>query len=85
MQPDQAANVFLFRFGDRLRRLEGAAVAKNKRVVVFGETVAVLWAQKRHHAAMRLEELWNELAQTCSFYLCCAYPLSAFREKKGAS
>ena len=55
----------------------------------------MLWAQKRHHAlkghrktghaAIRLEELWNELAQTCSFYLCCAYPLSAFREKKGAS
>jgi DNA-binding NarL/FixJ family response regulator len=74
---------FLFQFGDRLRRLEDAAVAKNKRVVVFGEMVAVLWAQKRHDAAIRLEELWNELAQTCSFYLCCAYPLGAFREKEG--
>jgi CheY-like chemotaxis protein len=72
---------FLFQFGDRLRRLEDAAVAKNKRVVVIGEMVAVLWAQKRHDAAIRLEELWNELAQTCSFYLCCAYPLGAFREK----
>jgi CheY-like chemotaxis protein len=74
---------FLFQFGDRLRRLEDAAVAKNKRVVVFGEMVAVLWAEKRHDDAIRLEELWNELAQTRSFYLCCAYPLSAFREKKG--
>src|SRR6266566_4011336 len=74
---------FLFRFGDRLRRLETAALVKNKRLVVFGEMVAVLWAQKRHDAANRLEEMWNELAQTCSFYLCCAYPASAFREKEG--
>lgn len=74
---------FLLRFGDSLRRLETAAVAKNKRLVVFGEMVAVLWAQKKHDAAIRLEELWNELAQTCSFYLCCAYPASSFREKNG--
>ena len=73
---------FLFQFGDRLRRLQAAAAAKNKRLVVFGEMVAVLWAQKKHDAAIRLEELWNELAETCSFYLCCAYPASAFREKK---
>jgi hypothetical protein len=75
---------FLFQFGDRLRRLEDAAVAKNKRVVVFGEMVAVLWAEKRHDDAIRLEELWNELAQARSFYLCCAYPLSAFQDKKDA-
>ena len=74
---------FLFRFGDSLRKLQTAAVVKNKRLVVFGEMVAVLWAQQRHDAAIQLEELWNELAETCSFYLCCAYPASAFREKKG--
>ena len=73
----------LFQFGDRLRRLETPPIAKNKRLVVFGEMVAVLWAQKRHDAAIRLEELWNDLAQTCSFCLCCAYPASAFRKKKG--
>ena len=48
-------------------------------VVVFGEMVAELWAQKKHDAAIRLEELWNELALTCSFYLCCAYPAKVFR------
>jgi len=74
---------FLFQFGDRLRRLQTAAALKNKRLVVFGEMVAVLWAQQRHDAAIRLEELWNELAETCSFYLCCGYPASAFRERKG--
>ena len=56
-------------------------MANNKRVIVFGEMVAVLWAQKKYEAAIRLEELWNELALTCSFYLCCAYPASAFQER----
>ena len=42
--------------------------------------LAVLWAQSNYDAAIRLEELWNELAQEYSFHLCCAYPASAFRE-----
>src|SRR5262249_37808590 len=70
---------FLERLGDTVRRAEAAA-AKSSRVVVFGEMVAVLWAQRKYEAAIRLEELWNELALTHSFYLCCAYPASAFQE-----
>jgi DNA-binding NarL/FixJ family response regulator len=72
---------FLLNFSDLIRRAPAAAVANNKRVIVFGEMVAVLWAQKKYEAAIRLEELWNELALTCSFYLCCAYPASAFQER----
>jgi len=71
---------FLSHFRDMVRTAQAAAVAKNRRVVVFGEMVAVLWARTQHEAAIRLEELWNELALSCSFYLCCAYPASGFRE-----
>jgi hypothetical protein len=71
---------FLLQFGNILRTLQAAAVAKRSEVVVFGEMVAVLWAQKKYEAAIRLEELWNELALTCSFYLYCAYPANVFRE-----
>jgi DNA-binding NarL/FixJ family response regulator len=71
---------FLLQFGDILRKLQGTSVAKGNGVVVFGEMVAVLWAQQKYEAAIRLEELWNELAQNCSFYLCCAYPAHAFPE-----
>lgn len=71
---------FLSQFGSILRTLKAASVAKGSGVVVFGEMVAVLWAQKKYDAAIRLEELWNELALTSSFYLCCAYPASAFRD-----
>jgi len=71
---------FLLQFGNILRTLQSAAVAKHSEVVVFGEMVAVLWAQKKYEAAIRLEELWNELAVTCSFHLCCAYPANVFRD-----
>jgi CheY-like chemotaxis protein len=71
---------FLLQFGNILRTLQAATVAKRNGVVVFGEMVAVLWAQQKYDAAIRLEELWNELALTCSFSLCCAYPANAFRD-----
>jgi DNA-binding NarL/FixJ family response regulator len=71
---------FLLQFGDIVRRARAAAVAKNRRVVIFGEMVAVLWAREQYEAAIRLEGLWNELALTCPFYLCCAYPANGFPE-----
>ena len=69
---------FLLQFGNIVRRAEAAALVKGRPVVVFGEMVAVLWARKKYDAAIRLEELWNELSRTCLFYLCCAYPASGF-------
>jgi MEDS: MEthanogen/methylotroph, DcmR Sensory domain len=64
---------FLHEFGNIIRTAENAAV-NNKRVVVFGEMVAVLWKKKQIEAAIRLEQLWNELAKTRFFFLHCAYP-----------
>jgi hypothetical protein len=65
---------FLREFGNIIRVAETAAQARNKRVVVFGEMVAVLWKKKQVDAAIRLEQLWNELAKTRFFFLHCAYP-----------
>jgi len=72
---------FLSQFGAIFRRAEAAAVAKNKRVVAYGEMVAVLGEQKKFDALIRLERLWNELALSHSFYLCCAYPASLFQKE----
>jgi signal transduction histidine kinase len=47
-------------------------------VRAFGEMVALLWADGRRDAAIRLEELWNELGRSHKFSLVCAYPLAAF-------
>jgi PAS domain S-box-containing protein len=56
----------------------------NRQVLAFGEMVALLWAEGKHEAAIRLEELWNDLAQTESFSLLCAYPIQEFsREEHG--
>ncbi|MGA8431291.1 MAG: MEDS domain-containing protein [Candidatus Sulfotelmatobacter sp.] len=54
------------------------------RVAVFGEMVALLWADGNRQAAIHLEQLWNRLARTKSFSLFCAYPMSSFnREEDG--
>jgi DNA-binding NarL/FixJ family response regulator len=52
-----------------------AAKAKHPRVVIFGEGVALLWAQGKRKAAMRLEQLGNDLAGTRKVDILCAYPL----------
>ena len=70
---------FLLEFGKVIRTTQATALVKDSPLVVFGEMVAVLWEQKKYDAAVRLEQLWNELARTHSFYLCCAYPASEFQ------
>jgi DNA-binding NarL/FixJ family response regulator len=71
------------RFLSTVAPLIRGAEIKHKRVVVFGEGVGVLCADGRTQAAIELEQLWNELAQTHSFRLRCAYPMT--EELKGES
>ena len=52
------------------------------RVAAFGEMVALLWAEGKPEAAVRLEELWNELARARSFSLRCAYPMAGFNREE---
>jgi DNA-binding NarL/FixJ family response regulator len=50
-------------------------------LVVLGEGVGILCAQGRVKAAIEVERLWNELAQTHAFHVHCAYPV--MEELKG--
>ncbi len=50
-----------------------------RRVLTFGEMVALLWAQGMTEAAIRLEQLWNGLEEKYTFSLHCAYPISGFQ------
>jgi hypothetical protein len=53
--------------------------SKNKRPVrAFGEMVVLLWAKGLHNATLQLERLWNDMQETESFSLYCAYPRSVF-------
>ena len=51
-------------------------------VRIFGEMASVLWAEGKTRAAIRLEELGNELASQHAFSLLCAYPMSGFPDQK---
>jgi hypothetical protein len=57
------------------------AESKQKRVMAFGEMVALLCAQGRPGAALRLEWMWNELLKTHNFLLRCGYPLTCNLDK----
>jgi signal transduction histidine kinase len=56
-----------------------ARAARGRRQVrIFGEMVALLWAEGNQAAAISLEGLWNNLHETQSFLLFCAYPMKGF-------
>ncbi|GJH10013.1 MEDS domain-containing protein [Caballeronia novacaledonica] len=58
----------------------------NGRVPVraFGEMVAILCARGESGAALRLEQLWNDLARKHAFSLLCAYPTRVFKGSEEA-
>ena len=53
-------------------------------LTVFGEMVSVLWQDGNHIAAIKLEELWNELLDDGAFHLHCAYPRHLFGGNRDA-
>jgi ribonuclease BN (tRNA processing enzyme) len=75
---------------ERFRSSVGTTIEKVHRigngngVRAYGEMVDVLWRDGNHAAAIRLEELWNELARTHSFTLLCAYAMGNFYKEAHA-
>ncbi|HVE78606.1 MAG TPA: ATP-binding protein [Gemmatimonadaceae bacterium] len=47
---------------------------------LYGEMVDLLWKDGNPQGAIRLEELWNELADTHRFSLLCAYAMGGFSQ-----
>lgn len=74
--PDPAR--FADSVGDVIARAAGSAGREHPQVAAFAEMVALLWAEGKPEAAVRLEELWNDLARTHSFSLRCTYPMRSF-------
>lgn len=64
--------------GGAIVRSKACAKAARPEIAAFGEMVSLLWAEGKVEAAIRLEELWNELAKNITFSLRCAYPVSHF-------
>lgn len=63
------------RFADIVGGLIARVAEPHRKVRVFGEMVALLLMDGNHSATLRLEQLWNELGDTQSFSLLCAYPI----------
>jgi signal transduction histidine kinase len=72
------------RFEERVGGLIERAARGQRRVRIFGEMVALLWAEGNREAALRLEALWNDLQKTRPFTLFCAYPMSGFGDESHA-
>lgn len=76
------ANLFRDVLAEVLKR--ASAGRERRRIVAFGEMVAVLWGEGKHESAIQLEHMWNDLAREFSFALCCAYPMSGFGNRHAA-
>ncbi len=70
------------RFRETLGRVvseaRSAARGNPPALAIFGEMVALLWSRGKFETAIQLERIWNELQQSESFSLRCAYPMRAF-------
>src|SRR2546430_1143083 len=66
------------RFANTIGPVIKTARAGDRRVLAFGEMVALLWSEGNRDAAIRLEQLWNDLARKETFALVCAYPIAHF-------
>jgi hypothetical protein len=58
--------------------LEQLARGRTKTIRAYGEMVDVLWKDGMNAAAIRLEMLWNRLANTHDFSLLCGYAMGNF-------
>ena len=87
LDADQVLSTFMIDqapVGSLFRRSVGAIIEQTRRgrertpVRAYGEMVDVLWKQGRAEAAIRLEVLWNNLAETHTFSLLCGYSIGNF-------
>jgi CheY-like chemotaxis protein len=70
------ADRFFEGFRNLINSASNAAKADHPRVAIFGEGVALLCAEGKREAAIRLEQLGNILASTYNVDILCAYPFS---------
>ncbi|MGH8605920.1 MAG: hypothetical protein ACREX9_00365 [Gammaproteobacteria bacterium] len=50
----------------------------NCTVRIYGQMVDILWKDGQQEAAIRLEMLWNQLANAKAFSLMCGYAMGNF-------
>jgi DNA-binding NarL/FixJ family response regulator len=78
--PDPAR--FFGSIGGLIKSAAKAAQSQQPNVVVFGEAEALLQAEGKPDAAIRIEQLVNNLADAYEVDILCAYPLSSFQRQE---
>jgi DNA-binding NarL/FixJ family response regulator len=63
-------------FSKLIESASKATKTQDRRIAIFGEGVALLWAERNTEAAIRLEQLGKDLAKSYNVDILCAYPLS---------
>src|SRR5688500_7202628 len=74
------AQRFMSTLGGVLEQMIGG----HARIRAYGEMVDLLWRDGNPEAAVRLEELWNDLSTLYPFTLLCAYPMGNFYKESDA-
>jgi DNA-binding NarL/FixJ family response regulator len=69
---------FFGSIGGLIKAAAKAAKPEQPQVAVFGEAVALLQAEGKTDAAIRFEQLGNNLTKAYKVDILCAYPLSSF-------
>jgi len=73
---------FLERLGSLVVAAAGAAEGEDPRVAACGECAPLLWAEGKADAAIRIEQLCNELGKRYDVDILCGYPLSGFHREE---
>jgi DNA-binding NarL/FixJ family response regulator len=65
-----------------MREVAKAGKREHSRVVACGECAPFLWAEGKADAAIRVEQLWSQLATIYEMDVLCGYPLSSFHTEE---
>jgi hypothetical protein len=69
--------------GGILQMAAKALTRERTRIAICGECTPLLWSQGNAEAALRLEQLWNEIAESSAIHRLCAYPVAFFEGAVG--
>ena len=73
------AGWFMKAVGDLVASAAKGAEGTHSRFAACGECAPFLWAEGKADAAIRLEELWNEVAEKYDVDILCGYSLESLR------
>jgi hypothetical protein len=68
--------------GDLIRAAAKAGKREHARIAACGKISPVLWAEGNADAAVRLEQITEQLIGTCEVDILCAYPMNSFNGQK---